>query len=26
MGDPLLKFNVDLSYGCTIDYTLQELK
>lgn len=26
MGDPTLKFNVDLSYGCTLEYTLQELK
>ena len=26
MGDPVLKFNVDLSYGCSIDYTLEELK
>ena len=26
MGDPTVKFNVDLSYGCTLSYTLQELK
>ena len=26
MGDPTLKFNVDLSYGCTLEYTHQELE
>ena len=26
MGDPVLKFNVDLSYGCSMVYNLQELK
>jgi len=26
MGDPTLRFNVDLSYGCTLDFTYQELK
>lgn len=26
MGDPVVKFNVDLSYGCALEYTLQELK
>ncbi len=26
MGDPILKFNVDLSYGCSLDWTLDELK
>jgi len=26
MGDPVLRFNVDLSYGCTLAYTFQELK
>ena len=26
MGDPILKFNVDLSYGCALEYTLDELK
>ena len=26
MGDPLLKFNVDLSYGCALEYTLAELE
>ena len=26
MGDPILKFNVDLSYGCVIPLTYDELK
>ena len=26
MGDPTLKFGVDLSYGCTLSYTYDELK
>ena len=26
MGDPILKFNVDLSYGCSIELNLAELK
>ena len=26
MGDPILKFDVDMSYGCAIEYTLEELE
>ena len=26
MGDPILKFNVDLSYGCVLPFTFDELK
>ena len=26
MGDPTVRFNVDLSYGCTLSYTQQELR
>ena len=26
MGDPTVRFNVDLSYGCILPYTFQELK
>ena len=25
MGDPTLKFNVDLNYGCTLSYNLADL-
>ena len=25
MGDPTLKFNVNVSYGCSLSYTLDEL-
>ena len=26
MGDPTLRFNVDLSYGCSVSYTFEDLK
>lgn len=26
MGDPTLRFSVDLSYGCTLKMTLDDLK
>jgi hypothetical protein len=26
MSDPTLRFNVDLSYGCTLEYSLTELQ